>query len=230
MNIKFVSTGGVFDYKIGNSSAIIESPWGNILIDCGYTVYPKLEENHLIDKIDYVLITHLHGDHVGSIHPLILNMVNRCGKIVKIICPTNNFKSLLRKSLEIFLINVDKYVEFVDIHDFQGMGYIDTTNCHVEGMESFAYYFKDNEQFIYYSGDLGDIGVTERFLNTVDHQNIVVFHETSFIQGKAHVYYRDLMRFIHEHNYDVYAYHCNHVKAPIDCTLKFVAEQDQFHI
>lgn len=225
---KFVSTGGIFDYDIGNSSVLIECAIGNILIDCGYTVYPKLVEKGVISKIDYILITHLHGDHVGSIHPLILHLFNKCKKRVKLIYPTECFLTELKKFLDTFLVDVNKYIEFVNINDIEQIGFVDTTNYHVNGLQSYAYYFNSKKVFVYFSGDLGDIQITEKFLKKIEHENIVVFHETSFIQGKAHVYYKELMDFSNRNSFSVYAYHCNYLKAPKDCNLKFVANYKEF--
>ena len=226
--IKFIGTGGIFDYKIGNSSALVECAIGNILIDCGYTIYPKLVEIDKIKKIDYILITHLHGDHIGSIHPLILHLVNRCKKSVKLIYPTETFLIKLKKYLDIFLVDANKYVEFVNINDIGQIGFVDTTNHHVNGLESYAYYFNNEKAFVYFSGDLGDIQITKNFLEKIEHKNIIVFHETSFIHGKAHVYYKELMDFSRRNQYSVYAYHCDHLNAPKDCNLNFVANYKKY--
>lgn len=226
--LKFIGTGGIFDYEIGNSSMIININQSNILVDCGYTVYAMLEERNLIKEIDYILITHLHGDHIGSIHPLILSLVNKYKKKVKILYPTNTFLRQLKEYLKFFLIDVEHYIKFVDICELNDIGFINTTNFHINGMESYAYYFKFRESLIYFSGDLGKLEITENFLNSISYLNIVVFHEVSFKEGSAHVYYKDLMRLAEKFN--VYAYHCNYVMAPPDCNLKFVAEIAEFNI
>ncbi|MCI9364846.1 MAG: ribonuclease Z [Oscillospiraceae bacterium] len=220
--IKFVSTGGIFDYEIGNSSMLINTGIGNILIDCGYTVYKTLCKKELVDKIDYILITHLHGDHIGSIHPLILHLVNKCKKNVKIIYPTESFLNQLKNYFHFFLIDVERYIEFIDIKKWDNIGFVNTSDFHVKGMESYAYYFKTGDWLIYYSGDLGNLEITESFLNSMSYKNVLVFHEVSFINGSAHVYYRELMRLAEKYN--VFAYHCNHLLAPEDCNLQFVAD------
>lgn len=225
-NVKFVSTGGVFDYEIGNSSVIFYTGKGKVLMDCGYTVYPMLCEKSLVNEIDYILITHLHGDHVGSIHPLILHIANKCKKKVRIIYPTESFLNQLINYLRIFLIDVEKYVEFIDINEFDDLGFINTTNFHVKGMESYAYYLQQEDTLVYFSGDLGDVDITKSFLSSVMYRNIIVFHEVSFINGNAHVYYKDLMKLAEK--YKVFAYHCNHLLAPEDCELEFVAKHKEY--
>ncbi len=221
--ISFIGTGGVFDYKIGNSAAIIKVNKGNILIDCGYTVYPILAELRAVEMIDYILITHLHGDHIGSIHPLILELVNKYKKKVKIIFPTDAFLKELRNYFKMFLISLDRYVEFVNINEMQDIGYKETTNYHVKNMQSFSYYFQYNDAILFYSGDVGSLTFLQDFVSDwKEKKQIICFHETSFLKGNAHVYYRDLQDFISKTQTKVFAYHCNHKKAPKDCTLLFV--------
>lgn len=224
--IKFVGTGGVFDYNLVNASAIVETEQGNVLIDCGYTVYPELDKNNLIESIDYVLLTHLHGDHVGSIHPLILTIVNKYKRRVKVIYPTVEYKELMTSYFKYFLIDVDRYVDFVDIKRVKGLGFIDTSNKHVVGMLSFAYYFEFEDGIIYYSGDVGDPNFAYQFTKE-NEKMVVVFHETSFLQGFAHVYYKELQAIPFR---EIYVYHCNYEKAPADCNLKFVALEELFLI
>lgn len=218
--IKFVSTGGIFDYKLGNSSAIVQLNNGKVLIDCGYTVFGELTKKNLLDSIDYLLLTHLHGDHAGSLHPAILHWANIRKRKIKLIYTTEEFKAYLVDYLKYFLINVDNYIDFVPISSIKEIGYLDTHNLHVEGIQSFMYYFNFDDQFIYFSGDLGDVNFSLNFLRSINHSNILVFHEVSFLQGSAHVYYKELEILSEEFN--IFAYHCNSKNAPSDCKLKFV--------
>lgn len=223
--IKFLGTGGVFDYTIGNSSVIIATEHGKILVDCGYTVYKKLDEMQLIESITYIMLTHLHGDHVGSIHPLILTLVNKYKKRVKIIYPTKSYLLTIKSYLSYFLIDTERYIDFVDIALLEGVGYIETSNAHVIGMPSYSYYFEFTDGIIYFSGDVGKLEFVKKFAETSE-KPIVIFHETSFLQGTAHVYYKDLENFSRKQ--ELYAYHCNHLKAPKDCSLSFVANEEGF--
>ena len=218
--IKFAGTGGVYDYELGNSSAIVKTTKGNVLIDCGYSTFIDLSKKGAIDSIDYLLITHIHGDHAGGLHPCVLHWANRRGVKIKIICPTESYEAELRHYMQIFLLDVDKYVEFVPISEFGEIGFVDTKDRHVKGIQSFAYYFNLGDQFLYYSGDLGDINATRELLEKIEHPNIVVFHEVVFIRRDVHVYYKDLEDLADE--YSVFAYHCNPADAPEDCRLRFV--------
>src|SRR4030095_1587723 len=67
MLLQFLGTGGAFNPEYGNSAALIRCNGKSILIDCGFTVFAKLKEFNLFNQIDYILITHLHNDHTGSL-------------------------------------------------------------------------------------------------------------------------------------------------------------------
>ena len=220
--IKFVGTAGIYDYELGNSSAIVQLQDKNVLIDCGYTVFAELSKKGLIDSIDYLLLTHLHGDHAAGVHPSILHWTNRRKTNIKLLYPNEKYKAELINYLKIFLGDVERYIDFIPIADVDGVGFIDTLDKHVKDVQSFAYYFDLDNQFIYYSGDLGDINITRDFLRGISHNNITVFHEVAFIQRTEHVYYKELETLAEEFN--VFAYHCNKADAPADCKLKFVID------
>ncbi len=226
--IKFVGTGGIFDYKIGNSAALIYMDFGKVLIDCGYTIFGTLKDKHLIKDIDFLLITHLHGDHVGSIHPLIIDYLTTKNKKLKIIYTDDVFKSEVDIYLTHFLVTPTDYIEYVPITDFPEIGFIDTKGAHFEGLQTYAYYFATGDDLLYYSGDLGDINLTIKFLDSVRVKNVEVFHELSFKEGKAHVYYKELG--LRLNNYNVYGYHCDHTNAPNDNSIKLVANFPHLNI
>ena len=65
MEIQFLGCGDSFNTELGNSSCLIKTASGNILIDCGYDVYKKIQDQ--ISDIKYVFVTHAHDDHIGSL-------------------------------------------------------------------------------------------------------------------------------------------------------------------
>lgn len=72
--LKFLGRGSAFNREEGNTSAYIKNKDNFFLIDCGELVYDEIEKRNLInEKIKNVsiLITHLHGDHVGSLSSFI---------------------------------------------------------------------------------------------------------------------------------------------------------------
>ncbi len=225
MEIKFLGTGGVFDYEYGNSAALVRHKNKSILIDCGPSVYPTLRKHGLADTIDHILITHLHGDHVGSLFALILHMnIKRVPPTkAKVIYALPAFRQILYDYLSFSLQDPEKFIDFIPLSSIEDIGFLDTKDLHFAGMQSFAYYFKEQDRLIYYSGDLGNVNTSFDFLGQRSEADITVFHEMHHLKGKAHVYYRDLMQAMGD--YQVYAYHLDPRKLPEDNTVPLVAEK-----
>lgn len=74
INLKFLGRGSAFNLKEGNTSAYIKNGDTMLLIDCGETVFRKIQRRNLLEDVKklIVLITHLHSDHVGSLSSLLM--------------------------------------------------------------------------------------------------------------------------------------------------------------
>lgn len=74
--LSFLGRGSMFNVKEGNTSAYWKSPDGKnmLLIDCGCTVFSKINKLNLLDDVEYLVIaiTHMHTDHIGSLSDLLL--------------------------------------------------------------------------------------------------------------------------------------------------------------
>lgn len=227
MEIKFLGTGGAFDFAKGTASAIVTLDDGtNILIDCGFSTLPVLVEKDLAKTIDYILVTHLHGDHVGSLPTLLAYMHHKLGKEdLKIIAPDEVFQNELHSFLT--ATYEAKRASYISIKEFPQIGYIDTSNQHVDGMRSFAYYFSNGEQLIYFSGDIGNADTAQKFLADRTEEKIQVFHETTpKLDIAVHASYQELQEKLAD--YDVYAYHIAKENMPADCTLNLVEDFPEF--
>lgn len=75
MDLHFLGRGGAFFPQEGNTSAFFIEGKKLCLIDCGELVFKKIVETHLLEFAHieevYVLITHTHGDHAGSLGSLV---------------------------------------------------------------------------------------------------------------------------------------------------------------
>lgn len=71
--IKFIGIGSAFNTELGNTSAFVKKNNSLILIDSGGTVFHRLQELSLLDEIKnlYIVITHTHPDHIGSLGEVI---------------------------------------------------------------------------------------------------------------------------------------------------------------
>lgn len=227
MEIKFLGTGGVFDYEFGNSSALIKVADQTILIDCGPSVYPTLRKADVIDSLDYILLTHLHGDHVGGLFSLILHLNLRSSRRRKarLLYASESFRDSVASFLRFSFPDLEAHVAFVPVTEARGVGYIDTAGLHMPAMQSYAYYFAQGNELIYYSGDLGDIRVTESFLSGRREEDVKVFHEMHYLEGSAHCHYRSVMALLQR--YRVYAYHMDPRQLPPDNTVPLVANHPE---
>lgn len=222
MNIKFLGTGGAFDFEKGTTAAIVNVGGKNILIDCGFSTILKLAEKDQAKDIDYFLITHLHGDHVGSLPTLAAYIFHKLGKDVpKIIVPSDTFRNEVHNFFTATYEN--KRAEYVSIDEFPEIGFIDTHGQHVSEMQTYAYYFTENDHLIYYSGDIGNADVAKGFLETRTESKIQVFHETSpKIDVVAHASYKEVEEKLGD--YETYVYHIAKENMPADCTLTYIED------
>jgi ribonuclease BN (tRNA processing enzyme) len=224
LKIKFTGTGGGFEPRMGNSSAILQFAGKNLLIDCGHAVFPRLLLGKLVPIIDGILITHLHDDHVGSLSSFIYyyNIVLGRGRI-PIYCPTPQMREALMGFLSYGMSDPSQRAAFLTIDDLPGAGFIDTYGWHSPGMMSYGYYFTDGKQSIVFSGDNGKPDLFFAELDKLNLPSPTVFHEIFFF-GRIvpHTFYEDLMPFATRYN--IYGYHCDPADNRIDNTIKLVAD------
>jgi len=225
MKIRFLGSGGAFDYRYYNSSAILVWKGRHILIDCGNRIYSRLCELGLAGLPDAVVITHLHDDHVGSLSSLLAHRiyVEKNSRPLCIYYPDLAFLELLHDFLSFSLRPIDKYATFLPLDELSGVQSIDSSGRHVSWMPSHAYLFQEGKEVCAYSGDIGDEDFIFKELMTRGFGEATVFHELSFDPLAAgHSYYKKVQK--HLGNFSIYGYHCNPVNKPPDCRIPLVAE------
>ena len=217
------------NYQYGNSAAIVTLSNYNVLIDSGFSVYPTLRAKNLINSFQYTLITHLHDDHVGSLSVLILHRkLMPDSEKLTIIYPDEDFKEDLIRFLSHSLGTVEDYVHFKPITDFPEITAVDTKGQHVPNMQTWAYCFKENEQIIAYSGDLGNSDTVYNTLKPfAGEYDITVFHELTFLEGiKSHTFYTELEKY--KGICAIYGYHCDPSLRANDLSIPLVFDHKDF--
>lgn len=225
MDIQFLGTGGAFDYQYGNSSAIIDRQGERYLIDCGHDVYATLREKSTIEPIDYVLITHFHADHVGSLSTFILyHHLFVKGKQLQILYPEKAFKDKLYEYLCFSLQKPEKFIAFIPMQNRAHLDFVNTYGKHVAGMQTYSYVFYEEDEVIFYSGDTSDADPTFDYLEDHAKPSTRVFHDVTFDQTNgSHTYYKELTPY--QDTYQLYGYHCDPTQSPADNTLPLVYHQ-----
>jgi DNA-binding transcriptional MerR regulator len=229
VEVIFLGTGGAFDLAEKNSSVIIRTSIGTILIDCGSTVYPELQARKLVEEIDYIFITHCHEDHIGSLSTLVYHKYFGQKKTAKIEC----VPSLVPK-IEDYLENVCGHEgpvrESFEINSNPGTVYedlsmvihkIDTTNHHYKDYPSGGFVFNlrkgGEDLFVVYSGDI-NVPITDiieenhpKLYESLlkNRENVFIFHESTarvYAPHYPHCEYQKLERTA-EIFPNIYTYH-----------------------
>ncbi len=198
-----------------------------VLIDCGPSIFPTLMEKDLLSTFDHLLLTHLHGDHVGSIFQVLHSRKKAGYPKLNILSANQSFASEIKNFLDCIGTDSSLY-ELVPLSAVPSIEAIDTTNKHNVGTTSFAYIFRLEKEVIYYSGDLGDIDVTLKAIAPENPETLTIFHDTSFQKMGAHVFYKSLEALATQ--YRLYGYHCDPTAAPKDSLIPLVQNQPEFLI
>lgn len=75
MKLQMIGTGSAFAKTFFNNNALVYSGGQTLLLDCGISAPKALHEIGVsFDKIDAVLISHIHGDHVGGLEEFAFQM------------------------------------------------------------------------------------------------------------------------------------------------------------
>lgn len=162
MELGFVGIGSAFNTKLFNTSACFKKGDSLFLIDCGGTVFTRLQELNLIQgvKKSYVIVTHTHPDHIGSLGDLIFY----CNYILKhkpeLITPN---KDGVEKVLESVGVNNTLYdfqdSEKLNINDneFGSINIEFMKVTHSKNMLTYGFIMSIDGESFYYSADCNSI-------------------------------------------------------------------------
>lgn len=76
MKITMIGTGNAFAKAYYNNNALVETEHIRLLIDCGITLPHALyQSGRTFADLDGVLISHMHGDHIGGLEELAFQMM-----------------------------------------------------------------------------------------------------------------------------------------------------------
>lgn len=221
---RFVGVGGAFEPAVGNSALWLPDFHGeNVLLDCGFTVYPKLAALGLDGAVDALLVTHLHADHVGSLTNLVFANWFRNQRRTRIYDPGEPLREELLQFLRLQLRQVDRFVEIVPLPADRSIQVFDTFGDHVPGMPTVGYLLNTPEGPIAYSGDTGNPARVFAAIEASGIKPALVLHEMCFEpQAPAHTHYELLYPWME--TFQIAGYHCAPDNKPADCKIPLAAE------
>ncbi|MDR1058318.1 MAG: MBL fold metallo-hydrolase [Treponema sp.] len=150
MDIRFLGIGSAFNPGMENTNGFFVQGEDLYIIDCGESAFGKLW-NHPDLRAAFritVVITHLHGDHVGSLASLISYSYYVLGKTIRVFHPLETVVRLLD------LMGIDRFsYEYVSRLSGEAVNFEAVEVEHVDNMICFGYVISGPEGKVYYSGD-----------------------------------------------------------------------------
>jgi glyoxylase-like metal-dependent hydrolase (beta-lactamase superfamily II) len=183
LDLHFLGIGSAFNPALGNTSAWFRLGEELYILDCGETVFERLvrlPELEACAKV-YVLISHLHNDHAGSLAALASYCCFTLDKKICVIHPAETVNSLLALQG----IHADEYVYGRDLPACARASLEIHEVPHAADMECYAYIVRSGPASFYFSGDAATVPadiVRDFKKGTIGR----IYQDTSLYQGKGH--------------------------------------------
>ncbi len=163
MQIKMIGTGSAFAKKYDNNNAIIEINGFRLLVDCGITLPKALHQQGLsFSDLDAVLISHIHGDHVGGLEEYAFQMMFKYNRKPVLYIAESLVEPLWEQTLRGGLTQdpLNKLKDFFEVHPIQpnnefeihpGLTVKLLQTKHIPNKPSYSFIFNNS---FFYSADM----------------------------------------------------------------------------
>lgn len=194
MELKFLGKGSAFNPTMKNTSAYFMMDKNLFLIDCGESVFEILFQSSVLEACNdiYIMLTHLHSDHVGSLGSIISYCYCVQNKMINIVHPEETVVELLD------LLGIKR--KFYKYHkalpqDIEGIKIESIEVKHVPDMTCYGYILEVEGSRIYYSGDAEEIpeSVLAQLKSGVIDR---IYQDTSCHLNDSHLYVDNLKEVI----------------------------------
>ncbi len=172
--------GWVSNPRFGQPSYLLTNDEAKIMLDAGEGTYDKLRSctGLTVSDIDYVIITHGHGDHVLGI-PTMIQMARHEGKLLNIVGPSHILDTVAKLLDALWIPHYIKHISFYEINPGEekqlerGLKIKAITARHP--IPSVSYIFTFGKYRIGYSGDTAP---NDEFLKQAKGVHLLI-HEVS---------------------------------------------------
>jgi ribonuclease BN (tRNA processing enzyme) len=150
MDIRFLGIGSAFNPGMENTNGFFVQGEEFYIIDCGESAFGKLWNHPDLKAASRITaaITHLHGDHVGSLASLISYCHYVLRKTIRVLHPLETVVRLLD------LMGIERFTyEYVPRLSGETVSFEAVEVTHVDNMICFGYVISGPEGKVYYSGD-----------------------------------------------------------------------------
>lgn len=191
--LSFLGKGAAFFPKYGNTNAWFEQEDDLYCIDCGEEAFGKLARTLQLEKYKniYVLLTHLHADHSGSLASLCSYVYFVLNGKVTIVHPEDKVITLL----ECQGIKHDQYNLLKKLPEDKAIKVEFKEVQHADDMKSYGMVLSSPDEKIYYSGDAAYL-LEEIALDYLNGKISRIYHDTSSKESVSHCYYKRLEKLI----------------------------------
>ncbi|WP_274361610.1 MBL fold metallo-hydrolase [Paenibacillus thermotolerans] len=165
VEVTMIGTGSAFAKRYFNNNALVKVDGYQLLLDCGVTAPYAL---HRLDvgftDIDALLVTHIHGDHVGGLEEFAFQMMFKYRKKPVLYVPSTIVETLwnstLKGAMEVVeqgLDTLDAYFQVIPVEPrkptalSEGLTVELIPTLHIPGRPSYGVLMNDT---LFYSSDL----------------------------------------------------------------------------
>ncbi len=191
MKLDFIGIGGAFNPKLGSNCAYIKEKDKILFIDMGLDSFYKIIKHHILKDIKeiYIIITHLHGDHVGGLPTFLQYTYSILNIQTNIIKNSETFTKNLCTILDLTGVKKDNY-QFIENNNFPfSFNYKLKTTTHTPLLECYSIIFEKDNQMILYTSDSNDINYIKE---KIEDKNITKIYTEVGENSPVHIEYKQL--------------------------------------
>lgn len=193
MDLNFIGIGGAFNSELGNNCAYIKEKRKILFIDFGLDTFEKVIRYKLLNGIDeiYVLITHLHGDHVGGL-PTFIQYINfEFNKKIKIINNSQKFTNDLKNLLKITGVH-DNIYGFINVNELPFSFNVELKlTTHTPLLECYSIIFNEKKGKTLYTSDSNDINYLKQVVNN---PSFIKIYTEAGVNSSVHTDYSEIKK------------------------------------